>query len=337
MALPESNITKDMFEPAHLDTEKSEEIAGKSIGFWGDVFRRLGKNKGAVVCGIIILFLIFMALVGPAMDKWSAFNTSLLRVNLPPRIGALANIHWLPFDGMENGVNVYKAHGVSGNFWFGTDNLGRDLWSRVWLGTRISLLIGIVAAIVDLLIGVTYGAISSYFGGWTDIIMQRIIEIIIGIPNLVLIILLILILQPGLISIIIAIAITNWVGQARIVRGEILKLKSAEFALAARTLGGGHMRIIFKHLIPNSIGMIIINTMFAVPAAIFFEAFLSFIGLGINPPQASLGSLINEGSQVITIHPYQALYPGIIISLLLICFNVFADGLRDALDPKLKD
>src|SRR5699024_6738542 len=181
-----------------------------------------------------------------------------------------------------------------------------------------------------------YGGISGYFGGNTDNIMQRIVEILMSIPQLVIIILLIMVLKPGLLSIIIAIAMTGWIGQSRIVRGQILKIKSSEYILAARTLGAKPLRLIGKHLLPNTMGPIIITTMFSIPTAIFAEAFLSFIGLGIPQPNASLGTLIDSGSKVVDTHGYQVLFPAIILSLLLICFNLFADGLRDAFDPKMK-
>src|SRR5699024_382365 len=204
------------------------------------------------------------------------------------------------------------------------------------MGMQISLIIGFVAAVVDLLIGVIYGGMYGYFGGMTDNILQRIIEVLMCIPQLVIIILLIMILKPGLLSIIIAIAMTGWIGQSRIVRGQILKIKTEEYVLAARTLGAKPRRIIGKHLLPNTMGQLIITTMFSIPSAIFVEAILSVIGLGSPQPQASLGTLIDTGSQIVDTHPYQVLFPAVILSLLLICFNLFADGLRDALDPRMR-
>lgn len=232
--------------------------------------------------------------------------------------------------------HVYDAKEMSDqNFWLGTDTLGRDQWTRLWLGTRVSLIIAMVAAVIDLLIGVAYGGISAYYGGRVDNVMQRILEVLIGIPNLVVIILMILILQPGIVSIVIALTITGWIGMARIVRGEVLKLKSQEFVLAARTLGTSSGRIIGKHLIPNISGIIIINTMFTIPSAIFFEAFLSFIGLGLVAPDASLGTLINTGFENLRLYPYLLVYPAVLISVIMIAFNLIGDGLRDAFDPKM--
>ncbi|MFC7321214.1 oligopeptide ABC transporter permease [Halobacillus campisalis] len=239
---------------------------------------------------------------------------------------------------VEAVYDIYAAKDMEGqNFWFGTDGLGRDLFTRAWEGTRISLYIAFLAAAIDMVIGVAYGGISAYYGGRVDNVMQRIIEILVGIPNLVVVILMILILEPGIISITIALTITGWISMARIVRGQILKLKNQEFVLASRTLGAPDGRILRKHLIPNVLSLIIINTMFTIPTAIFFEAFLSFIGLGLPTPLASLGTLVEDGFQSLQIYPHILLFPAIIISLIMIAFNMLADGLRDAFDPKMRE
>ncbi|RYL91469.1 oligopeptide ABC transporter permease [Sporolactobacillus sp. THM19-2] len=335
MSATNTEVTKEMFVPAEIDHSVSEQITGESISTTRDGLRRFLQNKGAVISLIILIALVVMALIGPHFNNYEIDDQDLERVNLPAKITALS---WIPlFDGKEQGVDVYQEKNIKTDFWFGTDSLGRDLWTRTWKGTQISLFIALVAALVDLFIGVTYGGISGYFGGATDTIMQRIVEIISGIPNLVWIILLILIMQPGLFAITVSILATSWVSMSRIVRGEMLKLKNQEFALASRTLGASHGRIILRHLIPNSMGMIIVNTMFSIPSAIFFEAFLSFIGLGIRQPGASLGTLINTGYEVLQLHPYQTFFPGVIISLLMICFNIMGNGIRDAFDPKLRN
>jgi oligopeptide transport system permease protein len=245
-------------------------------------------------------------------------------------------------DGSKNSAEVkatyhiYDAKGLEDTyFWIGTDALGRDLWTRLWEGTRVSLIIAFVAAVIDLLIGVAYGGVSGFYGGRVDNVLQRIIEILIGIPNLVIILLMMLFLPPGIVSIVIALTITGWTGMARIVRGEVLKVKNQEFVLAARTLGTPDGTIIRKHLVPNISGIIIINTMFSIPSAIFFEAFLSFIGLGIVPPDASLGSLIDAGFDNLRLYPYMLVFPAILISVIMIGFNIVGDGLRDAFDPKM--
>lgn len=243
-----------------------------------------------------------------------------------------------PYYTVEVTVDMYAARGLDDEyFWFGTDNMGRDLWTRIWHGTRISLFIGLLAAFIDMIIGVLYGGISAYYGGKVDNVMQRIIEILTGIPNLVIVILMIIVLKPGLVAITIALTITGWIGMARIVRGQVLKLKGQEFILAARTLGASDKGILMRHLIPNVLSVIIINTMFTIPNAIFFESFLSFIGLGLQPPIASLGTLIDMAFDDYRVYPYMLLFPAVIISLLMIGFNVLADGLRDALDPKMRN
>ncbi len=211
------------------------------------------------------------------------------------------------------------------------------MFSRLWSGTQISLFIALAAALIDMVIGVVYGGVSAYYGGRVDDIMQRIVEILIGIPNLVVVILMILVMEPGILAIIIAITLTGWIGMSRIVRGQILRYKNQEFVLAARTLGASNNRIIGKHLLPNILGIIIINTMFTIPGAIFFEAFLSFIGLGLQAPAASLGTLINDGYKLIEYQPHILFFPAFVLSVLMIAFNLLGDGLRDAFDPKMKD
>jgi len=335
-------ISKDRFKPAHIDSAKSEEISKPSLNYWQDAWLRVRKNKGAIVSLIVLAILTIMALVGPHLNGYGIDEQNLKHSNLPPRIQGLENVSWLPFDGTltrKNGdvYNAYEQKNVDEYYWLGTDSLGRDLFTRVWKGTQVSLYIAVLAAVIDMVIGVLYGAISGFVGGRTDNVMQRITEILVGIPNLVVVILMIIVLDPGILSITIALTITGWVGMARVVRAQVMKLKQQEYVLAARTLGLSNGKIISKHLLPNLAGVIIINTMFTIPSAIFFEAFLSFIGLGLQPPLASLGTLIDDGFKVLQLYPYQMIIPAIVISLIMICFNMIADGLRDALDPKMRD
>jgi len=328
---------QDMFQRVEMNEQLAERIAGKSLNFWQDAWMRLKKNKAAILSLSIIVILVLLALFGPMLSGRDAYTQNIAQAKLPPKVTGL---EWAGFDGMatlgNREIDFYEQKNVEENFWFGTDYLGRDLWSRIWEGTRISLFIGLMAAIVDTVIGVAYGGISAYFGGRTDNIMQRIVEILTGVPNLILIILFILIFDPGVFTIILAMTITGWIGMSRLVRGQILKLKNQEFVLAARTLGASSTRLIFKHLIPNTLGAIIITLMFTIPAAIFFEAFLSFIGIGLQPPQASLGTLINDGYKELRTFPYLLVIPSIIIVLLMVSFNLLADGLRDAFDPKMR-
>lgn len=340
--MAQKEISKELFEPAKLDSAKSEEINKPSLNYWQDAWLRVKKNKAAVFSMVVIILLALLAFIGPAVSGYDSARQKATHANLPPRIQGLENIEWLPFDGtrtLNNGeeVKVYEQKQIKEYYWLGTDNLGRDQFTRIWKGTQISLYIAFLAAFIDMVIGVAYGAISGYFGGRLDNVMQRIIEVLMGIPNLVVVILMILILKPGIISITVALTITGWVGMARVVRAQVLKMKNQEFVLASRTLGASHAKIIFKHMIPNLVGVIIINTMFTIPNAIFFEAFLSFIGLGLQDPLASLGTLIDEGFKSMRAFPYQMIYPAIVISVIMIAFNMIADGLRDALDPKMRD
>ncbi|MCD7906305.1 MAG: ABC transporter permease, partial [Clostridium sp.] len=219
---------------------------------------------------------------------------------------------------------------------FGTDQFGRDLWVRTWMGTRISLLIAFVAAVLDLTVGVAYGAVSALSGGKVDAVMQRIVEVLVGIPHLIIVILLMMVMPAGIWTIVVALSITGWVNMARLVRAEILKLKNQEFVMAAQVLGTRTPQIILKHLVPNTVGVIVINAMFTIPSAIFTEAFLSFIGIGMQEPAASLGVLINNGYQVLRNFPHVLIYPAIVIVLIMVCFSILGDGLRDALDPRMR-
>lgn len=330
-----SQITDDLFVPAPIvEKGKDESIETQHLSFWKDAWLRLRKNRGALIGVILIILIITMALVGPYLTKYDYDQQNIAASHLPPRIPGL---EWLGFNGVDiNGVDQYEKRNITENYWFGTDQFGRDIFTRVWIGTRISLYIALLAAALDLIIGVAYGSISAFFGGRVDNVMQRIIEILMGIPNLILIILFILVLEPGIVSITLAMVITGWVGMARVVRGQILQLKGQEFILASRTLGASNRKLLTEHLLPNTLGPIIVTLMFTIPTAIFFEAFLSFIGLGLQPPLASLGILIDDGYKSMKLFVYKMLFPAVIISTIMISFNLVADGLRDALDPKMR-
>ncbi|MBN8192451.1 ABC transporter permease [Bacillus sp. NTK074B] len=332
-----NQLSPELFQPQKASDDQAEKISRPSLNFWQDSWIRLRKNKGAIIGMIIIAIIVIMAIIGPGMNEYKFSDQNIRHAKLPPKIEALSGVSWLPFDGKDaDGFDVYEARQIKENYWFGTDDLGRDLWTRTWNGTRVSLYIGVLAAIIDFLIGISYGGISAYYGGRVDNIMQRIIEILVGIPNLIVVILFILVFEPGIFSITMAMVITGWTTMARIVRGQVLQLKNQEFVLASRTLGATSNRLIFKHLLPNVMGPVIITTMFTVPSAIYTEAFLSFIGLGIAPPRASLGSLVNDGYRSIQSFPHMMLVPSVVISLVILSFNLMADGLRDALDPKMR-
>lgn len=332
-------LPQGSFDRIPRDTQQAERISKPSVSFWQDAWRRLKKNKGAIFSLILFGLIVIMALLGPIISPYSPNSQTITHANLPPKIPVIENLGIFDGVGTLGGkqVDLYEMKNVDQNYWFGTDGLGRDMFSRVWKGTQVSLFIAFAAAAIDMLIGVIYGGISGYFGGRVDDIMQRIVEILTGIPNLVVVILFIMIMDPGILAIIIALTITGWTGMSRVVRGQVLKYKTQEFVLAARTLGATDGRIIWKHLMPNVLGVIIINTMFTIPGAIFFEAFLSFIGLGLQAPDASLGTLINDGYKLIQYQPHILAIPAFVLSLIMIAFNLIGDGLRDALDPKMKD
>lgn len=302
------NLNDELFEVVGRKSNEGETIHRPSVSLWKEGWIRLKKNKAAMVSLFVLIVIVLTAILAPFFSQYSYYDTNYDKVYQPP----------------------------NGEHWFGTDKFGRDQWVRVWEGTRISLFIALLAATLDLIIGVAYGSIAALYGGKVDSFMQRIIEILVGIPNLVIIILLMMVLQPGIITLTVAMVLTGWVTMARLVRAQIFKLKNQEFILASRTLGAKNSRLILKHLIPNTLGIIIINMMFTIPGAIFTEAFLSFIGLGLQEPQASLGVLINDGYQAMRNNFYLLLYPAIIIISLMVSFNLLADGLRDALDPKMR-
>lgn len=328
------------------DTSIDRNFASQS--FWKDALSRFRQNKGAVFSLTVILIIVALALFGPGMSGYTYQEQKITETNMAPRVPGLENLGI--FDGGEtiktstgtkekNAYVVDKKTGEKNDtyYWFGSDALGRDLWTRTWTGTRVSLYIAVVAVLIDMLIGMSYGLISGYFGGRVDSVMQRFAEIINSIPTLVIVTLLMLVMKPGLGTITLALMLTGWIGMSRIARAQMLKLKEQEFVLASHTLGAGNLRVIFKEILPNIIGQLITNTMFSIPNAIFTEAFLSFVGLGIPEPMCSLGSLISYAFKSFTTHPYQIVPPVIVLALLMLCFNMLADGLRDAFDPRMKE
>ncbi len=276
--------------------------------YWQDAWRRLRGNRLAMAGLVVIVFIALLAAFGPLFSPYSYSDQVLADANQPP----------------------------SGAHWFGTDNLGRDLLTRVLYGARISLSIGIVASLLNLTIGVVYGGIAGYCGGRTDSVMMRIVDIMYGIPLLLYVILLMVVLKPGLTNIFIALGMVYWLGMARIVRGQILAIKQQEYVLAARLVGAGSWRIILRHLVPNSMGPIIVTMTLSIPEAIFTEAFLSFIGLGVSAPMASWGVLASESLAGLRSYPFQLAYPALAISITMLAFNFLGDGLRDALDPRMR-
>lgn len=334
-------ITKDLFESASESSmQDKEKISAPSLSFMADSWRRLKKNKVAMVSLVILIIITMSSLLAPVIAPHDPNAQTVQYANMPPKIPGI-DINGLNGTVKQNGVVIdkYEASNVPEDvyYYLGTDSLGRDLLSRILYGTRVSLFIAFMAALFNLTLGVVYGLTSGWLGGKVDNIMQRILEILSGVPNLVVVILMLLVLKPGISSIIIALALTEWLSMARVVRAQTLKLKNQEYILAARTLGQSPMKIAFGHILPNLAGVIIIQVMFSIPSAIFFEAFLSFIGIGIPAPNASLGTLINDGYKTFRFLPHLMWYPAGIMSVIMICFNLLADGLRDAFDPKMRD
>jgi oligopeptide transport system permease protein len=302
------DLKPEDFKLIGSNEKEAEVIHRESLSAWQDAMMRLRKNKLAMTALIVLIFIALAAVFAPMISEFNYYSNDYLATNEAPSL----------------------------THWFGTDDLGRDMFVRTWYGARISLIVGLVAAAIDLFIGVIYGGIMGYFGGRVDSIMNKFSEILYAIPYLLVTILLLVVMEPSLPTIIIALTITGWINMSWIVRGEILQLKNREFVLASRSMGADWRRLLFRHLLPNAIGPIIVTVTLSVPNAIFAEAFLSFLGLGVQAPVASLGSMINDALTAWLVYPWRLLFPAGLISLIMLSFNIFGDGLRDALDPKLK-
>ena len=313
-------IDKSRFAWVGADPERREGIARPSVTYWKDAMNRLLKNKVAVVCLAIIVLLILSCVIVPFLVPFESREQHLAETYL----GFFAPCTDSRYEG-QNLVHV-----------FGTDSLGRDLLVRAFEGGRVSLMIAFSAVFVNLIIGMIYGGISGYFGGMVDNIMMRIVEVVNGIPYLIVVVLLMMVLPKGIFTMVVAYATVGWTGMARLVRGQCLALKNQEFVVAAEAMGAKASRIIGKHLLPNTLSVIIINVTLAVPSAIFTEAFLSYIGMGVPVPQPSWGMLAQEGASVFQLYPHRLWIPAIAISLTMLSFNLLGDGLRDAFDPRLR-
>ena len=289
------------------DTDK-EAIARPTITYGQDAWRRLKKNPIAMISLGVLVLLALVALLGPLLcgQDFAAMEPTLK--NLPP----------------------------SAQHWFGTDMLGRDLFARVCVGARISLLIALVCTLVQVVVGCAYGGIMAYFGGWVDNIMMRVIEVLMSLPYLLVVIIVMLVLGNSVPSLLAALCVTSWCNTARAMRGVILQLKSSEYVMAAQALGAPARRVIMKHLLPNTIGILILNIATSIPNYIFQESTLGFLGIGLQPPDTSLGVLISLGQAAMEFYPLQLIFPAGALVLIVLAFNLLGDGLRDALDPKLR-
>lgn len=335
MIKSEIKFKDDDFQLAHnehLYIDKTYE----NQSFWKEFCIRFKSNRGAVAGLVFISLIILLAVLVPIFSHYQINGNDLTQQSLPPKIPFLSKLGI--FDGFAHGKNMYALKNVPDKWYlFGTDTMGRDIWLRTWSGTRVSLGVSFVAIVVDMAIGMSYGLISGYFGGRVDIIMQRIVEIINSIPTLVIATLMLVVLKPGIFPIVCVLVCTGWIGMSRISRAQMLKLKEQEFVLASRTLGASDKRIIFMDILPNIFGQLIIMSMFSIPNAIFLEATLSFVGLGIPAPNVSLGVMISEGFKSFMISPYMTILPAAVLAVLMLSFNLLADGLKDAFDPKLKE
>ena len=307
--LKDIEFLPDDFEFVGDKQDISMDVVAPAKPAWQEAIEIFAQNKGAVIGLIMIIIIVILAIFAPMLSSWKFddLNTSLQSIS--PNL----------------------------EHWFGTDTLGRDLWVRLWTGARISLFIAVCAVFIDVIVGTTYGLISGYFGGMVDSVMQRIQEINNSIPTLVVLTLLLMVMKSSLTTIVFALSLTEWIGMSRIVRAQVLKVKEEEFVLASRTLGAKSFFIIFKEILPNIYSQMIIMIMMSIPNAIFYEAYLSFVGLGLPAPNASLGTLINDGFESFLVYPYMMLIPAVVLSVLMLSFNLFGDGLRDALDPTMKE
>lgn len=286
-----------------------EELAPKDEGYWKTSFRIFRENKMGMIAGLILICMILLCLYGEKLR---------------------------PYD-FQTQQTTLKNQAPSMEHWFGTDQLGRDLFVRVCHGGQVSIEIGFAAAIIVSIIGVIYGSISGYFGGKIDLIMMRIVEVIKGVPHLVIVILLSIILDvKGILPLLLALTVSGWVNTAQIIRGQVKQLRSQEFILAAECLGTPTWKILYKHIIPNMMGIIVVSLTLDIPGFIFEEAFLSFVGLGLKNPSVSWGTLISLAQPNLVHYPYQVAFPAIAISIIMIAFNIIGNAWKDAFDPKFR-
>lgn len=368
---PEFQAEKNQFEFVQMQGNIADEtFQDKPIGFFKDAMLRFCRSKVSIAAFIGIVVILMFAVFAPMTSRWDYNDQDLNRINLPPKVPVLENMgildgtRWLTnrrSDSLEDTsrypegcilkvinhrkvqgvdmcdvkVDYYKYSGIEDgtHFWMGTDYLGRDLWVRMWRGARVSLMIAFISVICNVCIGIVYGSIAGYYGGKVDMLMMRFTEIVGAFPEIVVVTLFILFFGTGMLSIILCLVVQNWIGTARMIRSQFYRFKGSEYVLAARTLGVKDMALIFRHILPNSIGPIITRATIAIPSAIFTESFLAYIGLGIRAPEASIGVLLSQGQKIMQQFPNQVFFPAAVISLLMIAFNMLSNGLRDAFDP----
>ena len=370
--LPEElkNLPASAFESLHQEDIKDEKFQTKPIGFFKDAMIRLSKDAVSMISLTMILLIVILSLLIPNITGYTYTQQNVAQTNMPPKIPGLEKLgiadgtyvlkdrrkdklddtDRYPEGSVLETLNEHEVNGVimcdvkvdyyafcgapaDEYHWLGTDALGRDLMTRLFRGARISLLIAVITVFTNVFIGVVYGAVSAYYGGKVDIFMTHLAEVMDGMPYVVVTILFMLVLGAGIFSIILAMTVTGWIGTSRLIRAQFYRFKGREYVLAARTLGVPDRILIFRHILPNCVGPLITRSMIAIPGAIFSESFLAYIGLGIAPPNPSIGILLSDGQKVLLQYPYQTVFPAILISVLMIAFNLFSNGLRDALYP----
>ncbi|MBR1877164.1 MAG: ABC transporter permease [Lachnospiraceae bacterium] len=336
-------LNVDDFVPATADEKESLVIMRESVGFWKDGFRRFKKNRIAMTAFVVVVVIIILAFIVPVFYPYAYEEQMKGSERLGPMEYSEKEI-----ERMEAGESVFPH-------FLGTDQNGRDYTIRVLVGARVSMTVGIIASVLILIIGSVYGAVAGYFGGKTDMIMMRIVDVLYTIPDVLIIILLAQVLKfplqnlskvpgfgwitalgPNMVSMFLVFALLYWVGMARIVRGQIMVLKQNEYVTAAKALGATNGRIIKRHLITNCIGTLIVTTTLQIPSSIFTESFLSFLGLGVQAPMPSLGSLASNALNGLQTYPEKLFAPAFMIFVIILSFNLLGDGLRDAFDPKMK-
>ncbi|MDD2958695.1 MAG: ABC transporter permease [Lachnospiraceae bacterium] len=303
----ETEIPEELLEDITEEEREKESIDRTSFSYWQISWRRFKKDKLAMGGLVVIIVMTLCAVIGPMLSPYDYDQTDFIAI----------------------------LQGPSAKHWFGTDLLGRDVFVRTLYGARISLSIGFVAAAINMVIGVLYGGIAGYLGGWVDMIMMRIVDVLSGIPSLIYLILIMMFMGSSIQSILLAMCLTYWITTARMVRGQIFTLREQDYALAGKVCGQSKWQILTQHLIPNSMGSIIVTVTFLIPSAIFEEAFLSFLGIGIQVPMASWGTMCNDAIQYLTQQPCLMLFPALAISITIFALNFIGDGLRDALDPRI--
>ena len=301
-------LSPDKFKIIGYTQEEANKIGRPTISYWQDAWRRLKKNPVAMAALVVLALLVVLVIVGPYIRGYDYVSMNV----------------------------ADKNQGSSAEYWFGTDSLGRDLFSRIWVGARASILIALVATSLKLVVGTLYGAVMAHFGGWVDELLMRVIEVINSLPNLLITILIMMVLGNNLGALLVALSITAWCNTARQTRGMIKQLKESEYVYAAEVLGASPLHIIIKHYVPNMISILLLDASTAIPSFIFTEAGLSFLGIGLTSPEISLGVLISQGQQTMDFYPSQLFYPCAVLCIIVMAFNLLGDGLRDALDPRLR-